>query len=113
MRDMGERGGHERARALQRDAGRSLEVATELDRLADEIADRLRPVLARMGPGVWAGRAADRATDAAHAARDDLAVAATSLRAGAPEPRVRVATLTWRAEQLVVEAEQALTAGRR
>lgn len=113
MRAVGGAFGHERVRTLQRDADRSLEVAAELDRVADEVVDRLRPVLARMGPDVWAGDAADGATDAAHAASDDLAVAATSLRDVAQDLRVRAATLTWRAEQLLVEAEQTLTAGRR
>jgi hypothetical protein len=102
-----------RARSLQRDADRSLEVAAELDRVADEVADRLRPVIARMGPGVWAGDAADHATEAAHAARDDLLVAATSLREVAQDLRVQAATLAWRAEQLGVEAERALPAGHR
>jgi hypothetical protein len=111
MRSLGEAGGPARSRALQRDADRSLEVAAELERLADEVAERLRPVLARMGTDVWAGGAADRATDAAHAARDDLTVAATALRDVAQDLRVRAATLAWRGERLAVEPEPALTAG--
>ena len=113
MRIVGGSSGHVRARALQRDAGQSLEVAAELDRVADEVADRLRPVLARMGPGIWTGGAADHATHAAHAARDDLVVAATSLREVAQDLRVRAATLAWRAEQLAAETERAPIAGRR
>ncbi len=105
--------GRKRVRALERDANRSLEVAAELDRLADEVADRLRGVLARMGPGVWSGGAADRATEAANAAGDDLAVAATSLREIAQDLRVRAAILAWRAEQLALEAERVPTATRR
>lgn len=90
-----------RAAEVAEQAVRAREVAAALEEVAADVERALAPVLARMGPEVWAGRAARAAATATHDAREDLAVAARSLRDVARDLRLTAATLSWRADELL------------
>lgn len=94
-----------RAQQVGERAERARAAAVSLEEVADEVERRLAPVLARMGPGVWEGRAARQAGTAARDAREDLVVAADALREVARELRMSAATLTWRAEDLLARRD--------
>lgn len=96
-----------RAEELRERAARAVDAAAVLEDVAADAVRRLEPVLARMGPQVWAGEGARRVAAAAEDAREDLAVAAVSLREVARDLRWEAATLSWSADGLVAR----LTAG--
>ncbi len=79
-------------------------AAAGLTRVADEIETRLDAVLERLGPPIWAGRAADAAAAAGEAARADLSVAAGSLRELGGELSLAAGLLRWRSEEIGVGA---------
>lgn len=91
--------GRRRAAELRDEARRVHAAASGLEAVADEAERRLDPVLRALTPQVWDGDAARRALGAAEHARQDLAVAASSLREVAGELHLTAAMLGRQAEQ--------------
>jgi hypothetical protein len=89
---------------LLEEAGHLRSVADELARTADEVEHGLDAVVATLGPPVWSGRGAEVASAAGEAAREDLRVAAGSLREVCRDLELAAGTLEWRVQQANADA---------